>query len=88
MVRGLDLFSKWAIAERGIADEVDAEVELLLVPEEAEEDGFGLIGAGVSGGDAVDPMPEPNAAPVGVDAYGCIAVLRGVELRGLEPLTS
>ena len=41
MVKGLDLFSKCAIAERGIADEVDAEVELelLLVPEEAEEDG-------------------------------------------------
>jgi hypothetical protein len=39
MVSGLDLFSKWAIAERGIADEVDAEVELLLVPEEGEEDG-------------------------------------------------
>jgi hypothetical protein len=41
MVRGLDLFSKWAIAERGIADEVDAEVELELLPvaEEAEEDG-------------------------------------------------
>src|SRR5258707_5494040 len=39
MVRGLDLFSKCAIAERGIADEVDAEVELLLVQEEAEEDG-------------------------------------------------
>ena len=40
MVRGLDLFSKCAIAERGIADEVDAEVELELlpVPEEAEED--------------------------------------------------
>jgi hypothetical protein len=39
MVRGLDLFSKRAIAERGIADEVDAEVELLPVPEEAEEGG-------------------------------------------------
>ena len=39
MVKGLDLFSKCAIAERGIADEVDAEVELLPVPEEAEEDG-------------------------------------------------
>ena len=41
MVRGLDLFSKCAIAERGIGDEVDAEVELELlpVPEEAEEDG-------------------------------------------------
>ena len=39
MVRGLDLFSKCAIAERGIADEVDAEAELLPVPEEAEEDG-------------------------------------------------
>src|ERR1700726_3122596 len=41
MVKGLDLFSKRAIAERGIADEVDAEVELELlpVPEEAEEGG-------------------------------------------------
>jgi hypothetical protein len=39
MVRGLDLFSKCAIAERGIADEVDAEVELLPVPGEAAEDG-------------------------------------------------
>jgi hypothetical protein len=41
MVRGLDLFSKCAIAERGIADEADAEValELLPMPEEAEEDG-------------------------------------------------
>ena len=39
MVRGLDLFSKWAIAERGIADEVDAEAELLPIAEEAEEDG-------------------------------------------------
>jgi hypothetical protein len=40
MVKGLDLFSKCAIAERGIADEVDAEVELELlpVPEEAGED--------------------------------------------------
>ena len=40
MVRGVDLFSKCAIAERGIADEVDdeVEVELLPVPEEAEED--------------------------------------------------
>jgi hypothetical protein len=40
MVKGLDLFSKCAIAERGIADEADAEVELELlpVPEEAEED--------------------------------------------------
>ena len=40
MVRGLDLFSKCAIAERGIADEVDTEVELELlpVPEEAEAD--------------------------------------------------
>jgi len=39
MVKGLDLFSKCAIAERGIADEVDAEVELELlpVPEEAKE---------------------------------------------------
>jgi hypothetical protein len=41
MVRGLDLFSKCAIAERGIADEVDAEVEveLLPVPVKAAEDG-------------------------------------------------
>ena len=39
MVRGLDLFSKCAIAERGIADEVDVEVELLPVPEEATGDG-------------------------------------------------
>jgi hypothetical protein len=41
MVKGLDLFSKCAIAERGIADEADAEValELLPMPEEAEEDG-------------------------------------------------
>ena len=41
MVKGLDLFSKCAIAERGIADEVDTEVELELlpVPEEAEEAG-------------------------------------------------
>ena len=41
MVRGLDLFSKCAIAERGIADEADAEValELLPRPEEAEGDG-------------------------------------------------
>jgi hypothetical protein len=40
MVRGLDFLSKCAIAERGIADEVDAEVELELlpVPEEAETD--------------------------------------------------
>jgi hypothetical protein len=40
MVKGLVLFSKCAIAERGIADEVDAEValELLPVPEEAEEE--------------------------------------------------
>jgi hypothetical protein len=40
MVRGLDLFSKCAIAERGIADEVDAEVELELLPvaEGPEED--------------------------------------------------
>jgi hypothetical protein len=37
MVKGLDLFSKCAIAERGIAGEIDAEVELLPVPEEAEE---------------------------------------------------
>jgi hypothetical protein len=37
MVRGLDLFSKCAIAESGIADEV--EFELLPVPEETEEDG-------------------------------------------------
>ena len=42
MVRGLDLFSKCAIAERGIADEVEAEVELLPVPEEAAEDGEGI----------------------------------------------
>jgi hypothetical protein len=41
MVKGLDLFSKCAIAERGIGDEADAEVELELlpVPEEAEADG-------------------------------------------------
>jgi hypothetical protein len=41
MVRGLDLFSKCAIAERGIADDADAEVALELLPmsEEAEEDG-------------------------------------------------
>ena len=40
MVRGLDFLSKCAIAERGIADEVDAEVELELLPvtEEAEAD--------------------------------------------------
>jgi hypothetical protein len=40
MVRGLDFLSKCAIAERGIADEVDTEVELELlpVPEEAEAD--------------------------------------------------
>ena len=36
MVRGLDFLSKCAIAERGIADEV--ELELLPVPEGAEED--------------------------------------------------
>ena len=40
MVKGLDFVSKCAIAESGIADAVDAEVELELlpVPEEAEED--------------------------------------------------
>src|ERR1700722_12836418 len=37
MVKGPDLFSKCAIAERGIADEVA--LELLPIPEAAEEDG-------------------------------------------------
>jgi hypothetical protein len=39
MVRGLDFFSKCAIAERGIGDEIEADValELLLLPEGAEE---------------------------------------------------
>jgi hypothetical protein len=38
MVRGLDLFSKCAIAERGIGDEIEADVALeLLLAEVAEE---------------------------------------------------
>ena len=39
MVKALDLFSKCAIAERGIGDDIDAEVELgePPIPEEAED---------------------------------------------------
>jgi hypothetical protein len=39
MVKGLDLFSKCAIAERGIGDDIDAEVALEPppIPEEAAD---------------------------------------------------
>jgi hypothetical protein len=39
MVRGLDLFSKCAIAERGIGDEIEAAVALELLPPEVAEEG-------------------------------------------------
>jgi hypothetical protein len=66
MVRGLDLFSKCAIAERGIADEVDAEVEfeLLPVPEGTEEDGEVIadrLGAPLL--DRAEVLVEDESAP-------------------------
>jgi hypothetical protein len=38
MVKGLDFFSKCAIADNGTAEDVEAELELPPVPDEPEED--------------------------------------------------